>query len=217
MFNHNSTLGLPAILALSVFLQACSDAGNTDENQQALAQEYNVEADKVVPQDALVQGEAPQQLEWEALMPDGFKPDDIYGKYEEEIKQFGAHDYSEKSVELFTKINNELKAAPVNDKLNQKLVRIPGFIAPLQHANGELVEFLLVPYFGACIHSPPPPLNQTVLVKAKIGDGIRGSGIEDPIWVTGVLTTEGENTKIGDAGYRISNAKIEPYTEEDDI
>jgi hypothetical protein len=87
----------------------------------------------------------------------------------------------------------------------------------LQHANGELVEFLLVPYFGACIHSPPPPLNQTVLVKAKIGDGIRGSGIEDPIWDTGVLTTEGENTKIGDAGYRISNAKIEPYTEEDDI
>lgn len=216
MLIHNYALRLPAVLALSILLQACSDAGKTADEQQALAKEYTVETDKVVPQDALDQGEGPQTLEWVALMPDGFKPDDIYSKYEEEIKQFGEHDYSDESVKLFTKINEELKAAPVNDKLNQQYVKIPGFIAPLQHANGELVEFLLVPYFGACIHSPPPPVNQTVLVRAKLGDGIRG-GLEDPIWVTGILTTDGESTKIGEAGYQISNAKIEPYTEEDNI
>ena len=49
--------------------------------------------------------------------------------------------------------------------LNDKDVRIPGFIVPLEYKESEIVtRFLLVPYFGACIHEPPPPPNQTIYV-----------------------------------------------------
>jgi hypothetical protein len=38
-----------------------------------------------------------------------------------------------------------------------KEVRIPGFMVPFEDGMAGVNEFLLVPYFGACIHTPPPP------------------------------------------------------------
>ncbi|MGB1007610.1 MAG: DUF3299 domain-containing protein, partial [Thalassobaculaceae bacterium] len=48
--------------------------------------------------------------------------------------------------------------------LDGQTVRLPGFVLPLTENGAAGDEFLLVPYVGACIHSPPPPPNQMVLV-----------------------------------------------------
>lgn len=45
----------------------------------------------------------------------------------------------------------------VNKKLDNQDVRIPGFVVPLEGDAKKITAFLLVPYFGACIHVPPPP------------------------------------------------------------
>jgi uncharacterized protein len=53
----------------------------------------------------------------------------------------------------------------VNKSLEGATVRLPGFIVPLEGVkDGSVSEFLLVPYFGSCIHVPPPPPNQIVYV-----------------------------------------------------
>ena len=46
----------------------------------------------------------------------------------------------------------------VRFELNNKEIRIPGFIVPVDFDDTQVVtRFLLVPYFGACIHEPAPP------------------------------------------------------------
>jgi hypothetical protein len=52
--------------------------------------------------------------------------------------------------------------------LDGQNIRLPGYIVPLEVSEeGRTTEFLLVPYFGACIHVPPPPSNQIVHVKSE--------------------------------------------------
>ena len=73
-------------------------------------------------------------------------------------------------------------------------------------------EFLLVPYFGACIHSPPPPANQIVyVVPATPAKGLRAMEV---VWVTGVMTAKKGDSMMGASGYRIERASIEPYKRE---
>ena len=67
-------------------------------------------------------------------------------------------------------------------------VRMPGFALPLDHEGREVTQFLLVPYWGACIHTPPPPLNQIVYVTIT-GDG-RELDAYEPVWVAGEMTAE---------------------------
>ncbi len=57
----------------------------------------------------------------------------------------------------------------VNQKLDNQEVRIPGFVVPLEGDAKKITAFLLVPYFGACIHVPPPPTNQVVYVSYPKG------------------------------------------------
>ncbi len=61
----------------------------------------------------------------------------------------------------------------VNKSLEGATVRLPGFIVPLEAVkSGDVSEFLLVPYFGSCIHVPPPPPNQIVYVHTGKRSGI---------------------------------------------
>lgn len=76
-----------------------------------------------------------------------------------------------------------------NSQLDGKQVRIPGYLLPLEFDGKRVTEFLLVPYVGACIHTPPPPPNQIVHVKSKQGYVTEG-GLFTPVWVNGVMRTE---------------------------
>ena len=90
------------------------------------------------------------------------------------------------------------------------MVKLPGFIVPLEMSkNGVIREFLLVPYFGACIHVPPPPPNQIVFVRMK--QGISVNSIYDAQWITGRLKTTIYESQMGSAAYVLDGDKAELY------
>jgi hypothetical protein len=99
----------------------------------------------------------------------------------------------------------------VNAALDGQRITLPGFVVPLERgADGLLSEFFLVPYFGACIHVPPPPPNQIVYVRMRAGAGLRS--IEDAQWVTGRLHAVARSTDLGVAAYTLDGERLDPYT-----
>lgn len=98
----------------------------------------------------------------------------------------------------------------VNRELDGVLVKVPGFVVPLHSdAAGKVNEFFLVPYFGACIHVPPPPPNQIIYVKMR--EGAKLSSIQDAQWIVGRLHTKGQSSSLGAAAYTLDGEKMEPY------
>lgn len=161
----------------------------------------------------------PLTLDWEDLIPpDGKgqilsvpgnsptigtpKREDFDGndeEYAEMIDLYEAQRYSQP------------QGVSIRSDLNGKTVRIPGFITPLEIDGEKVVEFLLVPYVGACIHVPSPPGNQIIYV-SKI-KGIALDKMWDPIWITGKLRAKPMTTILADVGYHMEKVKIEPYQE----
>ncbi len=99
--------------------------------------------------------------------------------------------------------------APVVEKYDGKRVKIPGFVVPLEGTAELTTEFLLVPYFGACIHVPPPSSNQIVHVKFEKGIAI--DDLYDAIWVTGTLSTAGWKGDIASVGYSLTGESVGPF------
>lgn len=100
----------------------------------------------------------------------------------------------------------------VNDFDNQS-VKIAGFVVPLAFDDNQLVtQFFLVPYFGACIHMPPPPPNQIIF--ASFPKGLFLESLEAPFWVSGVLSTAVVENDLAVATYSIAVEKAEFYTKE---
>lgn len=95
-------------------------------------------------------------------------------------------------------------------KLNGVVVRIPGFMVPLEDTETRVTEFLLVPYFGACIHTPPPPPNQMAHVLMQRNQVIEVN-LWDPIWIIGKLTIESVESPYGMVGFQVTGERILPY------
>jgi len=97
-------------------------------------------------------------------------------------------------------------------EMDGKAIRLPGFVVPLEHNDDQAItQFFLVPYFGACIHMPPPPPNQIVLVNYP--QGIKFTSINEPIWVSGVVKTSIQQNDLATAAYVMELAQFEAYTE----
>lgn len=96
-------------------------------------------------------------------------------------------------------------------------VRIPGFVLPLEFDGDQVTEFLLVPYVGACIHTPPPPANQIIHVRANVG--FRAQGLFTPVWVRGKLSIERSLQSVGlsdgtsgfEVGYALEAHEVVEY------
>ena len=148
------------------------------------------------------------EISWEQLLPASWDPDKIFDKFN--FDQFEDGDpRAEKALKEFQKLWNE---APANPEMKSKLVKISGYVAPLDFLiGGELAEFLLVPYFGACIHVPPPPANQIIyvtLAKPRVGFQVMDEG-----WVYGRLEIEKTGSNLADSGYKMKADAIEQYVE----
>jgi len=120
-------------------------------------------------------------------------------------------DESEEAQIAYAEIQNKLRAAPIVEELNGKFVKIPGYIVPLEFDfdEGTFSEFLLAPYFGACIHVPPPPSNQIVYVKAP--KPLKQKWLDDAVWVTGTITTDSVDSEYGFAGYSMNDVNLDIY------
>lgn len=114
---------------------------------------------------------------------------------------------------------NRVQSSSVNAALDGRLVRMPGYLLPLEFSGKEVSEFLLVPWVGACIHTPPPPPNQIVHVKADKPVG--NVSMFMPIWVTGRMSTKATKTNLYlvdgasdiETGYSLRATEVEPYKE----
>ncbi len=123
------------------------------------------------------------------------------------------------------RIGAKIENAPENDRYQQALVsmrvnlalhgermRVPGFVVPLAFNERQRVtQFLLVPYFGACLHLPPPPPNQIILVNAE--DGIKMQELDVPLWISGELSTTIIENDTATAAYSMEMAEYEVYEE----
>jgi len=109
------------------------------------------------------------------------------------------------------------RAHAVVDDLNGAQIRMPGYALPLEFSGQKITEFLLVPWVGACIHTPPPPPNQIVFVKLE--KGIENAGRFTPVWVTGEMAVKAATKNLYlvdgssgiDVGYSLEASQVEPY------
>ncbi|RZL86789.1 MAG: DUF3299 domain-containing protein [Variovorax sp.] len=147
----------------------------------------------------------PRTISWEELVPKDWDP----------MKEFKGTDLGKledgdpRANELLMKMQEVLNNAPTNTAMNGVEVKLPGFIVPLEENKGEVTEFLLVPYFGACIHTPPPPANQIVHVRPRQSAKFRAM---DTVWITGKLQTLRNDSMMGVSGYHVTADSVTKYT-----
>lgn len=107
----------------------------------------------------------------------------------------------------------------LNAALDGQTVRLPGYVLPLEITGKKVTEFLLVPWVGACIHTPPPPPNQIVHVRADAPFEV--TSLFAPVWVTGRLAAGAVRRELTlldgssdiDIGYTVRASRIEPFKE----
>lgn len=167
------------------------------------------------------------ELRWEDLMPQGEEAR-LAELYEEFYAEFEARLMAEQNTLSGTLSEDEeldlsqigegseldtmtqIGTFNVVESLDGQAIRLPGYIVPLDFSvDAEHAEFLLVPYFGACLHSPPPPPNQIVFVTAnppaKIPD------IYEPVWLEGTMKTGRFDTDMANSAYELQLANLKAY------
>ena len=106
-----------------------------------------------------------------------------------------------------------LNSSRIVSKMNGSAIRIPGFIVPLEFDDKQTItQFFLVPWFGACIHLPPPPPNQIILTNYP--KGLKLESLYEPFWISGVLKTSLVENELASAAYVLEMNAYEPYSEE---
>jgi len=160
-----------------------------------------------------------EEIEWIQLMP----KDDLNAllnppEYLTEIEDGSEQDTLDS---LNTKVfENEqekryqqaLSSARVIESYNNKKIRVPGFIVPLESEEGQRIsEFFIVPYFGACLHMPPPPPNQIIYVKYE--QGVELESLYDAFWFEGKITINTVENELGTSAYELTLDRVLPYEE----
>ena len=106
-----------------------------------------------------------------------------------------------------------LVSTKIRPEMNGQAIRIPGFIVPLEFSDDQLItEFFVVPFFGACIHVPPPPPNQ--IIHVKYPKGFKLEALYNPFWLSGVLKTSLIENDMATAAYAMEVYLMEDYTEQ---
>ncbi|MEL6104153.1 MAG: DUF3299 domain-containing protein [Pseudomonadota bacterium] len=139
------------------------------------------------------------ELEWDDLIPEGKS-----GVLLDKLRQMGVVRHGQ----LSTGFEQE-EARAVTDAYNGEIVRLPGFVVPLDFSGTGVTAFILAPFVGACIHVPPPPANQLVLVTTE--EPYEYDGLFEPVYVTGMFGTAATGTALAEIGYAMSAEKIVPY------
>ena len=151
-------------------------------------------------------------ITWEDLVPPGSTGDEIYARYADRLAELA--DGSPEADAIYAEMQAEYESADiVNDELDGTKVNLAGFVAPLNYEDDVVTEFLLVPYFGACIHVPAPPANQTILVSVDKADGLTIDQSWGAVWVAGTLTANSATTELATASYTMTDATSGVYDE----
>jgi hypothetical protein len=124
-------------------------------------------------------------------------------------------DNDPKAREALKKLREMWDKAPANPKLDNKRVSIAGFVVPLDGEREKTREFLLVPYFGACIHAPAPPANQVIhVVVSKTLSTVK---LTPASLISGTIRVVRSDTKLAITGYEMTIDKAEPFKPDDSL
>ena len=146
-----------------------------------------------------------KEIAWDALMPPDWDPmRTLKGLNLDQLS-----DADPRAMEALDKLRQEWNDAPPNPAMNGARIRIAGFVVPLESQKNQISEFLLVPYFGACIHVPPPPANQ--LIHVFPAKPLKEIQTMQAVWVNGTVEAFSADTSMGRAGYRMKAESVTPY------
>lgn len=201
------------ILLITLVLSACEESTQEASITKQSLSEKPLENTKKIPLDSY------KTIEWTDLIPE----DDLNAllnppTYITEIEDGSVED------QISSQVQNTMAAAS-DDRYQQALastqvvadmdglaIRMPGYIVPLEFDDEQAVtQFFLVPYFGACIHVPPPPPNQIIFV--NYAKGLELKDLYDPYWLSGVLKTSVIENDLATAAYTMDLQHYELYSE----
>ena len=197
----NTAVLASLLLAGSVFAQSVRETA-----RETVPQVQPSLSAGAAPEGANTPGAA-RTIGWEQLIPAGWDPyKDLKALNLQSLK-----DNDPKADEALKKMRQMWDNAPINPLILGQNVRLPGYLVPLEDLPEGIKEFLLVPYFGACVHSPPPPANQ--IVHVKLDQAVKRFRSMDTVWVTGTLSATKTDSHMGVASYRIDAKLVTPYSE----
>lgn len=150
------------------------------------------------------------EVEWTDLMPKDdldalLAPPEYLNDIADGSQQDSVAALNQKeSVDAQTKrYRDALSSTRVMQEFNGKQIRIPGYMVPLeQNEEREVTAFFIVPYFGACLHMPPPPPNQILYVQYE--KGIALEALQQPFWFEGTLTVALNENALGTSAYTLN-------------
>lgn len=101
------------------------------------------------------------------------------------------------------------EVSPSLKKIEGGVVRIVGYMVPFEDEYETASEFLLVPQAGMCVHLPPPPVNQIILV--QMTNGAANVTWSNPVAISGVLEIAQSDSPYGNVSFKMnaSSAKAE--------
>ena len=158
-----------------------------------------------------------EEIEWIQLMPKDdlhalLNPPDFLVNIQDGSKQDSMASLSEvaEENEAVRRFEQALTSVRVIESFDKKAVKIPGFMVPLRSDEQQRVtEFFIVPYFGACLHMPPPPPNQ--MIYGKVTEGFKLSQLTEPFWFEGVIHIETTNNLTGTSTYTMVLDNIQVF------
>lgn len=159
----------------------------------------------------------PKETDWLALMPKEDQqalenmPDLVIHNSPEAPGIFDKENGLKQNSKTLPKVMYSTKTVP---SLEGKVVKLGGYPVPIEmNEKGQVIQLFIVPYPGACIHVPPPPPNQIVLV--NYAKGIALNDIYEPIWVIGKLHIETISNDLADVAYTMQADVVRPVAESD--
>jgi len=192
------------------------------ENKNSAAVKMPLNEIEVVEkkENSILPASAFMTADWLDLLPE----DDLNAlsnppSYLDEIVDGSAQD------QLSNTLKNELKndegdryqqaltSTQVKSVVNNAPIKIPAFIVPLEFDDKQNVtQFFMVPFFGACLHLPPPPPNQTIYVNYP--KGLKLESLYDAYWISGIIKTSLVENDTAIAAYSMEMHAFELYTDE---
>lgn len=152
-------------------------------------------ASVALPQAALA--DTPTEITWDELIPPGVPYSEIIAEGEmDELNDFWQPIF-------------DINATKLNPLLDGAYIKIPGYIIPIDLSTVGVTRFVLVPYVGACLHTPPPPPNQLIFVTTEIP--WPSDNLWDAVWVTGQMLHEIQSTEVAQTGYTLKADQMEAY------
>jgi hypothetical protein len=152
-------------------------------------------ASAALPRAALAK--TPTEITWDDLIPPGVPYSEIVAAGE-----------MDETNDIWQPVFDE-NATKLNPVLDGAYIKMPGYIIPIDQSTDGVTSFVLVPYVGACLHTPPPPANQLVFVTTN--KPWPSDNLWDAVWVTGQMQHELQSTEVAETGYLLKAEEMGTY------